>query len=159
MKKLFFIFLFFYLGWVQAAPSSQPAQSLSVRYEFTQGGPSVSATREITEVKNSTLTLVTDYIPTEFGSDVSKRIQTQKTYVVKEEKMKLLKDLILQSGFMNWVNEILQKPAQSGDQVFEIELDGKKISHSMWEMGNQEKFREFSRLFNLWAKQRMTVEF
>ncbi len=159
MKKLFFIFFFFYLGWAQAAPSPQPALSLSVRYEFTQGGPSASATGEITEVKNSTLTLMTDYIPTEFGSDVSKRIQSQKTYVVKEEKLKLLKDLILQSGFMNWTSEVPQKPAQSGDQVFEIEFEGKKVSHSMWEMGNQDKFREFSRLFNLWAKQRMTVEF
>lgn len=157
MKSLAFIFILFFLSPLAHADSTPP-KDFSIEYEFVQGGPEKAATRESYSLKEGKLTLKTDYIPTEFGSDLSKRTQQNKTYDVAPEDLKNVWNIVLQNDFMNWPQSTAQRPEQAGNQSFTIKAEGKTITHSMWEIPNRDKFTEFSRQFLQWAKRKMTIQ-
>lgn len=159
MKKVFlffFLVLFFSTSW--AADSKVP-KDLSVEYEFIQGGPEKAATREYYSVKEGKLTLKTDYIPTQYGSDLSKRTQEVKSYNVPPEDLQNLWNIIVEQQFMTWPQANASRPDQAGNQSFTIKANGKTVTHTMWEAPNKDRFTEFSRQFLQWAKRKMTIEF
>lgn len=132
---------------------------LSVIYDFVQGGPEKGATHETYKVSGSTLVQETDYIPTEFGSNVSKRRKESKTYKVSKDQLSDLWGIISNNTFLDWPAVSPQRPPMSGNQTFTIKANGKTVTHSMWEQGNRDRFIEFSREFINWTKRVMTVEF
>lgn len=155
--SLMALVLFFSSG-VRADDSKAPGD-LSLSYEFIQGGPSAGATQERYTISNGSLTLENDYIPTEFGSDASKRKKDAKMYQLSPEQLNALWTVISTHGFMDWPTSSTQRPPQSGNQTFTIRANGKSATHSMWEPTLKEKFVDFSRDFLNWAKKVMTVRF
>lgn len=159
MKKSFLIFILFLFPALAAADSSKAPKDFTVEYEFVQGGPEKAATRETYSLKDGKLTLKTDYIPTQYGSDVSKRTQEVKTYNVSSDELKNVWNIVVENQFMTWPQSSPSRPDQAGNQSFTIKADGKTVTHTMWEAPNKDKFTEFSRQFLQWAKQKMTVQF
>ncbi|GEM_PF-3520138 len=161
MKKIFLALFLFFIFSANAWPtdSSKVPKDLSLDYEFVQGGPEKAATRESYSLKEGKLILKTDYIPTQYGSDLSKRTQEVKSYNVSPEELKSLWEMIVQSQFLQWPQASPSRPSQSGNQTFTLRAEGKSVTHSMWEAPNRERFTDFSREFLQWAKRKMTIEF
>ncbi|MBL7685548.1 MAG: hypothetical protein JNK65_05905 [Deltaproteobacteria bacterium] len=156
--KIFGLFLIMsFLPFVLQAGSKVPSD-LKVKYEFIQGGPEKGATIETYLLEGNKLTLTTDYIPTQYGSDASKRVKENKTYTMSKEKMEELWQIIENSRFMTWTDAPSQRPPQGGNQSFTITANGKTATHTMWENPNKESFIDFSREFLKWAKQLMTIQ-
>src|SRR4030095_10240777 len=153
----FWVLIFFGASLAQAGDKAPG--DLSVSYEFVQGGPARSATTEKYTIQGKQLTLVTDYIPTEYGSDVSKRTQDTKKFNLNDEKLAELWQVIQSQGFMTWPASEAQRPPQSGNQTVTITAQGKTATHSMWESAVKDRFTDFSREFLQWTRRMMTVEF
>jgi len=151
-------FLLFLLTSFAQAGDKAPAD-LAVSYEFLQGGPAKSATTEKFTVQGKQLTLMTDYIPTEYGGDVTKRIQDTKKFNLNDEKLAELWQVIQSQGFMDWPTSDVQRPSQSGNQTVTVTAQGKTATHSMWENLVKDRFTDFSREFLQWTRRMMTVEF
>jgi hypothetical protein len=131
---------------------------LSVEYDFVQGGPEQGATHEVYRLNGSTLTRTTDYIPTQYGSDTSKRTKETKSYSFSQEKLDSLWQTVQSSNFFNWPSATPQRPSQSGNQTLTVKGGGKSATHSMWEPPNKERFVEFSTAFLSWAKGVITID-
>jgi hypothetical protein len=141
------------------AGDSKAPGDLSIYYEFSEGGPASGATQEKYTISNGSLTLENNYIPTEYGSDASKRKKEAKMYQLSADQQNALWTIVSTHGFMDWPASSPQRPAQSGNQTFTIKANGKTAIHSMWEPPIKEKFVDFSRDFLNWAKKVMTVQF
>jgi hypothetical protein len=150
----FFLFFFSAAGLAKAdtAPSD-----LSLEYEFVQGGPEKGATIETYKLSGNALTRVTDYIPTQFGSDASKRTKETKSYTFSKEKLDALWQIVQSSDFFNWPSASPQRPSQSGNQTMTVKGGGKSATHSMWEPPNKDRFVEFSTAFLNWARGVITI--
>jgi len=160
MKKIFFISLF--LGFASsawAAGFQSVPRDLSVRYEFVQGGPVNAATFEKYTVKENTLIHDIDYIPTQYGSDSSKRVKENKTYPLSPEQLQELWSIISQHQFLSWPLSNPDRPPLSGNQTFIIQANGKTLTHTMWDSGQKESFIEFSADFIAWAKKVIRLRF
>ena len=160
MKKIFFISLFLiFVSSVGFASSQKTPQDLSVRYEFIQGGPVNAATFEKYIVKENTLTQDIDYIPTQYGSDSSKRVKESKTYPLSPEQLQELWAIISRHQFLSWPLSNPDRPPLSGNQTFIIQANGKTLTHTMWDSGQKEVFIEFSADFIAWAKKVIRLRF
>jgi len=159
LKRAFWIFGFLALASPAPAAFAKAPKDLSVDYVFVQGGPSKGATTEKYALQGRTLTLKTDYIPTQYGSDASKRIQDSKTFQVSDEQLQELWALIERHQFMSWPNTPAERPSESGNQTFTIQAGGKSATHGMWDAGRKDAFIQFSTDFLQWAKQVMRAQF
>jgi hypothetical protein len=159
MKRIFLgsLFLIFWTS-VLSAEDKAP-KDLSLTYEFIQGGPAAAATIERYTVNGKSLTLDTDYIPTQYGSDTSKRVKETKNFTLTDEKLADLWTIIKAQNFLEWPSSSPQRPPQSGNQTVTVKADGKTATHSMWEPAVKDRFTDFSREFLQWARRMMTVEF
>lgn len=154
---LSFLMLFFSVAGFAKDDNKTPGD-LSIEYEFVQGGPAKGATTETYKLAGNTLTMVTDYIPTQYGSDPSKRTKENKSYTLSKEKLDALWQIIQRSDFMNWPTAAPQRPPQSGNQTMTVKMGGKTVTHSMWEPPNKDRFIEFSTDFLNWGRRVMTIE-
>lgn len=154
LGSLFILFLSF-----TATADPKPPKDFTVTYEFVQGGNPKAATIERYAIQGNTLTLETDYIPTQYGSDVSKRTKEAKSYPLSDDEMKAVWKIITTHNFMDWPNQSPQRPPMGGNQTMTIKADGKTSTHTMWEPANRDQFTEFMREFLQWAKRKMTVQF
>jgi hypothetical protein len=152
----FFVIFFSATGF---AKDDKAPSDLSIEYEFVQGGPEKGATIETYKLSGNTLTRVTDYIPTQYGSDASKRTKETKSYTFSKEKLDALWQTIQTSDFLNWSSASPQRPPQSGNQTVTVKGGGKSATHSMWEPPNKERFIEFSTDFLNWARGVITIEY
>jgi len=150
-----FTIFFFHLG---LAKAEKAPGDLSVEYDFVQGGPEQGATHENYKLSGNTLTRTTDYIPTQYGSDASKRTKETKSYNFSQEKLDALWQTIQSSHFFDWPNTAPQRPPQSGNQTITVKGGGKSATHSMWEGPNKDQFVDFSTAFLTWAKGVITIE-
>jgi hypothetical protein len=153
---LSFILLFFSASGL--AKDDKAPSDLSIEYEFVQGGPEKGATIETYKLSGNTLTRVTDYIPTQYGSDASKRTKENKNYTFSKEKLDALWQIVQTSDFFNWPSASSQRPSQSGNQTVTVKGGGKSATHSMWEPPNKDRFVEFSTAFLNWAKGVITIQ-
>jgi meiotically up-regulated gene 157 (Mug157) protein len=159
MKRMLWSGLFL-IAWASPLSAGDKApQDLSLTYEFVQGGPAAAATTERYTVNGKSLTLETDYIPTQYGSDASKRVKETKNFTLTDEKLADLWTVIKAQNFFDWPSSQAQRPPQSGNQTVTVKADGKTATHSMWEPAVKDRFTDFSREFLQWARRMMTVEF
>jgi hypothetical protein len=162
MKKVFGFacsLLILLFGVAASAVDTKIPNELSLTYEFVEGGPSQSATHEKYTVSGNSMILETEYIPTQYGSDISKKTKDTKTYKLASDQMNALWQVITTSAFMDWPTSEAQRPAMSGNQTVMIKVNGKTASHSMWEPANESRFIDFSREFLNWAKKVMQARF
>lgn len=153
MKKLgLFLIVLLMPLYGHAKDSDNVPKDFTIDYDFVQGGPASGATHEKYTLRGHTLTLATDYIPTQYGSDNSKRTSQSRTTELDSEKLTELWGIVQKSNFMQWSTSPAERPAAGGNQTFTITANGKKATHTMWDAGQKDQFIEFSTNFLQWAK-------
>lgn len=121
----------------------------------SSAGQLEQATKEQVEVTSGKVTVTRHAKPIGAGA----MADATRSYNIDAAQLDALWAILQESGFLKW-SKNADGPHQSQvEESFELTANGKTITHSRWEDGNQEAFRVLFERYNSWFNGIRTVRF